>query len=157
MMSPKAIKLIAYQAMGRVVSEDYVDWAMSEVMDGWESPNLAILAGLCKPLYRPEVEFYFRQTLDDLGWTLPGPEAALRQYARNVAQKIISAAVPPVEGCREIYNVLVALDYALDLQAWLYLDEQLEPDTYADLQDAQLDAVIISEAKVLLENREDQS
>jgi len=81
-----------------------------------------------------------------LGWKLPDRRECLIEYARNSAQQILSGAVSPLDGCRQIYRVVVGLQYPRELMPWLYLDEGLEPGTYSDLQGAEWDDAIVEEA-----------
>jgi len=121
-------------------------WAVACLESNIDSKNIRILASLRKPLYSSEVEEYFKRSLDDLGWKLPDRRECLIEYARNSAQQILSGAVSPLDGCRQIYRVVVGLQYPRELMPWLYLDEGLEPGTYSDLQGAEWDDAIVEEA-----------
>jgi hypothetical protein len=146
-MNLETIKLLVEQHMGMATYEQYVDWAVSCLEAGIDSKNICILASLQKPLYSSEVEDYFNRSLKDLGWELPDPKECIIEYARSFAKEILSGYVSPLEGCRKIYRVVVALQYPRELMSWLYLDEGLEPETYRDLEGEELDEAIIKEAR----------
>lgn len=146
-MNLETIKLLAERQMGMATYDRYIDWAISCLESGIDSKNIRILASLQKPLYPSEVEDYFNRSLKDLGWELPNPKECVIEYARSFAGEILSGRVSPLEGCRKIYRVVVALQYPRELMAWLYLDEGLEPETYRDLEGKELDEAIIKEAR----------
>lgn len=82
-----------------------------------------------------------------MGGELPEPKECIIEYSRSFAEEILAGRVTPLEGCRKIYRVVVALEYPRELMSWLYLDEGLEPGTYRDLAGAELDEAIVKEAR----------
>jgi len=140
--------------MGSVWLSDYVDWAVSELAAGADTPNLRILAGLSKPPYWSEVERYFELALAELGWSLPEPGGFLRRYARKIAQDIVAGDTPPLQGRDEIWEVSQALGYPASLAPWLSLDECMDPRTCRELEGPELETAIRHEAEVLLKDPE---
>jgi hypothetical protein len=137
--------------LGDATSTDFVDWAVEELVASRDTPNLRILAGLPKPPYWAEVEYYFRRTLEDLGWEMPERVTYLRQYARETAADILSGAIPALDGRDEIWRVSHALGYPTSLRSWIYLDECMDPVTLCELEKEELEAAIRSEAELLLQ------
>jgi hypothetical protein len=154
MVSPATRKLLARRSIGTATSSDYVDWAVAELLAGTDTPNLRILAGLPKPPYWPDVERHFERTLMEMGLTLPEPEAYLREYVRDIARAILSGDTAPMAGCREIYQIWMDRGYPGNLGDWVYLDEGLDPGTYRQLSDSELEAAIRREAELLLTREE---
>jgi hypothetical protein len=146
-MNLETIKLLAERYMGMATHEQYIDWAISCLESGIDSKNIRILASLQKPLYSSEIDDYFNRSLKDLGWELPEPKECIIEYARSFAKEIVAGQVGPLEGCRKIYRVVVALEYPRELMSWLYLDDGLEPGTCRDLQGQELDEAIVKEAR----------
>jgi len=140
--------------MGMADSEAVVEWAISELEMGNTSNSLSTLAGLTPPVHWQELERYLHQAIVELDWSVPSEEECLRAYVRDVAREIVSGAVPPLQGCREIYNVTRILEYPADLTIWLYLDDQLEPDTYHDLVGTALEQAIVRQAASLIASSE---
>lgn len=149
-MSSETIEIFAKRYLGSATSEDYVAWAIACLEQNIDSKNIRILASLHKPLYLSEVEEYFNRSLKDLGWTMPERRECLLQYARLLAQQIVSGDLRPVEGCRAIYGVVVALHCPAELSRWVNLDEGLHPDLISDLHGSDWDDAIRSEAEHLL-------
>ncbi len=148
-MDFKTNKLLAESHAGVATSEEYVRWAVACLESGMDSKNIRILASLQKPLYSSEVDFYFTRSLQDLGWTMPGRRECLFNYARDLAQQIVSDDVSPRDGCRKIYLIASALQYPKELMAWVYFDDNLEPSTYNALEGTELDEAIKAEAAKL--------
>src|ERR1051326_6368885 len=90
-------KLLAKRFRGALTASDYVDWALSELLSGVDTPNLRTLAGLSKPPCWPEVEHCFRRTRADLGWNLPEPDAYLREYVHDLARALLAGEASPAE------------------------------------------------------------
>ena len=144
-------KLLAERYLGTATSEDFVDWAVACLESNLDSKNIRILASLQKPLHSSEVDDYFNRCLQDLGWTMPGRQECLLEYARSLAKQILSGDLTPVDGCRKMYRLVVALEYPRELMAWLYLDEGMDWN-YGELQGADLDNAILSEANRLVQD-----
>ena len=128
--------LFAKIYLEKVASDDYVDWAISCLEDGFDSKNLRMLAASEKPYYSPEIDKRFRQSLEELNWKYPEKEESLLNYAKYLAGKIISAEITPSQGCKEIYQISWELDYPDKLKNWLYLDEGYNPETMEWLVDS---------------------
>jgi hypothetical protein len=145
-MDFKTNKLLAESHMGVVTSEDYVRWAVACLESDMDSKNIRILASLQKPLYSSEVDHYFRLCLKDLGWTMPERRECLLNYARDLAQQIVSGDLSPEDGCRKIYRIASALNYPQELMPWVYFDENLNPSTYHELEGAEWEDAVKDEA-----------
>ena len=148
-MNSETNKLLAERHMGLATSEDYVRWAVACLESDVDSKNIRILASLQKPLYSSEVDDYFNRCMEDLGWTMPEPRECLLQYARNVAQQILSNDLSPLDGCSKIFHIAAALNLPRELSPWIYLYEGFDPSTYDDLPEFELDEAIKSEAALL--------
>lgn len=150
-MYSETINLLAQRHLRTIKVEQYVDWALACLESNIDTHSIRILASLQKPLYSSEVEDYFQRGLTELGWTLPSGRDCLLPYVRALAKQIASGAIAPVEGCRKIYKIVVALDYPADLSAWVYLDEGQLPGNLGDVEAAELDAAIVREARRLID------
>jgi hypothetical protein len=109
------------------IGQDYVDWAVTALVDGFDSPSLAILAGLDTEgvVYRLDGELYFQRVAQELGWQFPDDETVLRWHLDEIARRISLAAIDPVTGIKRIHEeVVVPLGYPSDLRSWYDLWEQ---------------------------------
>lgn len=139
-------KILAERYLGTATSQDFVDWAVVCLESNMDSKNIRILASLRKPFYSSEVYDYFNRCLQDLGWTMPERQECLLEYARSIAKQILSGDLAPLEGCREIYRIVVALQYPRALMAWIYLYDGLDWANASELQEVDLDNAIFNEA-----------
>ena len=144
-------KILAERYLGTARHEDYVDWAVACLESDLDTKNIRILASLSKSTSPSEVENYFNRSLQDLGLTMPDHRECLVEFARGVAQRIVSNEVSPLYGCGQIYSVVRALDFPHEMIAWLYLDEGLRLDNLGDLEGADWDEAIKSEAARFVE------
>ena len=150
-MYSETINLLAQRQLSMIRVEQYVDWALACLESNIDTHSIRILASLQKPLYSSEVEDYFHRSLTELGWTLPSGEECLLLYVRFLAKQVVSGAIAPVEGCRKIYKIVVALDYPGELGAWVYLDEGQLPGGFGEVEAVKLDGAIVREARRLID------
>ena len=142
--------MLAYRDIGSVSSEDFVAWAISMLEAGFDSKNLRILAGLTEPFYSSEVEEHLRRSFTDLGWHFPTREEALRLYACDVAENVVSEIMFPEAGCCEMYKICEALGNPQDLEVWRSLDMELhliENNDFKPGYRGEIDGQIILEAR----------
>ena len=114
----RTLTLEALVADGR---DERIAWAERALdMGAFPSPNLSSLALLSvERTPSPwEVDDLFRRSLKELNLPVVGREEGLRQYARDAAEKIASGVVWPLEGSRQLRNLVCALGYPEDMQPW---------------------------------------
>ncbi len=111
-------------------SDDYVDWAIACLEDGFDSKNLRMLAATEKPFYPSEIEDRFRRSLNELGWSYPSRKESLLSYAKKLAGEIVTGNLYPPVGCNQIFKIALALEYPIELTEWIYLDDGINPETY---------------------------
>ena len=150
-MTRETLTLLARRHLHRVGLSAFVDWAVFMLEAGYDTEHLRMLSILGSAPVRADIDYYFGQTLYELDWTVPPIPLLLRLYARIVAEEIVEGKAAPVEGCHAIYRVYLALDYPVEMQTWLYLDDGLEPETYQEFEGENLDKAIRQEARRLLE------
>jgi hypothetical protein len=105
-----------------------IAWAVRALDMGVSpSPNLSTLALLSveRTPSSWEVDELFRRSLKELDLSTRDRAEGLRQYARDVAEGIVSGSVEPVRGAQEIQAVTEALGYPEDMEPWGNFDEDL--------------------------------
>jgi len=123
-----------------------VDWAVFMLEEGYDTEHLRMLASLGPAPSPADVDYYFGQTVQELNWVVPPTPILLRLYAKDIAQSILEGTVQPENGCHEIYGIYRDLDHPADMKSWLYLDDNLEPGTYEELEGENWDVAIRQEA-----------
>lgn len=133
----KLYTLLLARKDGAVVGSDLVNWAVQALLDGSNTLNLRILAGLSNDVVLPEAEVYFWRALNELGVPLPADEeleafraAGQRRYAGEVARQMMLGQVSLREGLEIIHTSVVSpLGHPKDLMFWCYLKDGIDPDT----------------------------
>lgn len=150
-MQRETNRLFARRYLDRATAEDYIDWAVAAIVEGWSSDGLNILAGLSKPFNSLEVQTYFQRALDELRHPIPEETPALHCYADDIAEAIVEGRMSPSRGCRELYHLALEPACSEKLARWVDLDEQLEPETYREIEDAEWEEAVVEEARRLLQ------
>jgi hypothetical protein len=130
-----------------------IAWALHALeLGAAPSPNLCSLALLSvERMPNPwQVDELFRGSIQELALPRPSQEECLRQHARDVAEGIVSGAVEPLEGARQLYRLAVELNYSSEMMPWVGFDEDLfvvpasngETRLYLFLQGGRSDEVI---------------
>ncbi len=145
--------LISKRVRSAVDGEDFVNWAMRALMDGFDSPSLGILAGLdlgsrsrfsvdlfeayeyflrvIKELALPIPDIELALSFPDVWTTVPFPydETALRRHLNELAEQIREGVIDPVLGIDRIHREVVdPLHHPSDLMPWCFLWEGNTPD-----------------------------
>ena len=149
-MNFETTKILAERYLGTATHEDYVDWAVACLESDLDTKNIRILASLRNAASPSEVEDYFNRCLKDLGLTMPDHRECLFEYARGLAQQILSGDLAPLEGCSQIYRIVHELKFPGEMISWVFLDEGLHPENLEDLEGADWDDAIKSEAARLI-------
>lgn len=142
------VALFYFRATNQISASEYVDWAVSLLKQGLDSPSLRILAGLdSSNLF--EAEDYLRRTLRELRIDEPDFETSARTYACDLCKAIMTGTLAPRDGVAELCKVWVATDYATEYSIWPYLNDIIDlvdPESSEDIEDQ-----ILKEAKQFIE------
>jgi hypothetical protein len=123
-LSTKAI--FGKRALYQLPASDYVDWAGEMLVQDYDSYSLRILAGLERLASSFEAEDYFLRSAKELGLRVPDSEAAVGDYACDIAQQIVEGHLTGQEGVRALYRICLATEYDRDYLIWLELDDALD-------------------------------
>ena len=83
---------------------------------------------------------------------MPDRRECLVQYARGVAQRIVSGEFSPLYGCSVIYGVVRQLGFPGEMISWAYLEDGLHPEYLRELVGADHEETIRSEAARFVED-----
>lgn len=132
------------------VGQDYVDWAVKMMVEGFESPSLIDLAGLDldgRPVERYDAVRLFEKTLLELGLPSKNDEEIFRLWLVHRASQIKYGVITPTEGVELIHDeVLFPLLHPKDLMPWCYARGRIffdVNDRYMKLSDdEQIDTIM---------------
>ena len=127
------IALLAKKIQGSVIGQDYVDWAVQALTDGFDSPSLAILASLDIETNFSlwDAEKYFKNAVAELGWSFPDDDTVLRNHFVTLITNIHNGIIDPETGVDRIHREVISpLGHPSDLQGWCLLWEGNNPIDY---------------------------
>lgn len=138
-----------YRALtrGRSWKVAIIEWAVSQMEEGVDTPHLRILAGLSVTDEEPVVSGYFGLVLQDIGEApLDDIEVRLGQ-ARALASEMISGTIVPSECAHRVHDVAVGpLNHPAVLQPWCDLDGGFVTESGGPvrvLSEAELDRAVL--------------
>ena len=99
-------------------------WAMSLLMQGVETPNLAILATLLKPINESEADDYFNRVLKELNIDRPSDECAIEGYARVLMKEVVEGSLAPELGASMIYSANIQLGHPESFSEFTVLEDE---------------------------------
>jgi hypothetical protein len=113
--------------LGTAHSEDFTGWAMEMLEKGFDSENLAILAGLSfeKNPDSEEIREYFYKSLKDLGLELPTEENSILSYAKYICSEIVAGNISPQNGLSILDGLYSKSDYEPIYSIWDELSEDI--------------------------------
>ncbi|WP_411825420.1 hypothetical protein [Luteolibacter sp. AS25] len=124
MKTPTAV-ILAMSALDCAGTNDFVSWAIDELLAGNESEALAVLAGFDEGVSSFELQEYFEKAKRELGVSEPTRSEALGQYTTYLVQSILD----PDSDYRPIVAKLATLchtnNYPSNLMEWYELDDGL--------------------------------
>ncbi len=140
--------MLANSAFQYASGQDYVDWAVDALVDGFDCPSLKILASLDiagpyaiqSPLDPLEVQKYFFKVVKELALPIPEQwlnppasfdETMLRGYFNVLVEQIREGTIDPVVGINRIHwEIINPLHHPGDLMPWCYLWEGNTPEGF---------------------------
>jgi hypothetical protein len=145
-------------AMNCATAADYVQWATGLLIEGRDSRNLRLLAGLDERGSVSEAEEHFTRTLRELQIPEPDTDGKLRAYAMDLAQQILDRELAAEAGVRALYQICVFTGNAEPYILWLYLDDTLDdiragefPHLYPTATAESFDVLVRAEAQGFLD------
>ena len=141
-----------FWAIGRIPSEDIADAATSALVDGVDSPTLALLAGLTPREAVEQVPELLPRALSELGMPIPPRDSdeAKVEAACEFAHKLVKGDLAPREAAGTIYKLFLP-GYPDEVYPFLLLhDEYSLIGQYTRRSEAQIDAAVIDAAREFL-------
>ena len=125
-----SIALLAKKVNESVCGQDYVDWAVQALTEGFNSPSLLILSSLDidKNFSKWEAEILFTKVVTELGWIIPSDEVILQAHLVTLATQIKKGDIDPEVGIERIHREVISpLGHPEDLLSWCFLWEGNSP------------------------------
>ena len=124
-------------------AEAAIDWAVSALEAGHDTPSLRQLAGLTVLSTSVfEVDELIQRIFKEVGLAVPTSEDAKRWLLRDVARRICDGSLDGDEGATQIYRLAGTVEGCALSHNWIMLCDHLHPETYADLEGDALTRVV---------------
>lgn len=91
--------------------EDWVNWAIDMVENGYESEHLYILAGKTSPYNLFEIDDLVEKALAELGIKRPIGNEAIDGYAYYLISQALSGSLQYADVLQHLKNICITLDY----------------------------------------------
>ena len=108
--------LLAKRALGYAIDESWVDWAVSLLVAGYDTPSLRILAGMSAPFDVFEMNALADRVVAELGLhPFTDPKEAAHALTTVLCQQLLAGTAPIDDVLRQIKNVSVDLNLEPEL------------------------------------------
>lgn len=163
MISELTYKIVAFEEIQQVDTNESIDWAVEMMELGYESPSLFMLAGFNKPTNYFEVIDYVKDTVSELGLKMKTGDDATLSYASFYVHQIAKKERIR-ENLTELYKFCQMRDYEglvydfyLLYWAWDDLDyEDNEHNHYWDgARRSNIEQIVVQEAKMWIEKNKE--
>jgi hypothetical protein len=140
-------EIIGMYVLGTLPSDAVPTAAADALAAGYDSPTLRQLAS-ADPHDRYEIERLLKKTLAELGIQMPAPPDAALSFAKRIAAKIVSGAISPYDGAKQIWGkAYTHFPQLTELRPFVGMASEYELDKQHRVQYSQ---DIIDESKKLL-------
>jgi hypothetical protein len=119
--APTTKMLIARRGMRRSLGADAAEWATEQLAKGQDTPHLRQLAGTTGAENTFELEELFDRTARELGLTIPSPEDAIVEYARELARDYLDQRGGREQLLYELCDLCFSTDYKKELYPFYLL------------------------------------
>jgi len=140
--------------------EDFLKWSYVMLANGLESKSLLMLASMNTSENIFLFENYFNKSFSELDLTKPKIIESTRSYLTYLCSEIVNNNRDSFEVTKDIFKILVELDYPENLLVWMQLDDNVDWIIYDNKALKQEESVvrqmIIEEAKRYLATQEDE-
>ncbi len=132
---PPSEEVLALRKLGRPVNERFVEWAISMLMGGQDTPGLRVLAGESSPFNQFEMGALVDRVFAELGLTQPSTiNAAAGSLATVRAKQVLAGDVSRQVALKELAELHVELDNLMVLHDFYLLHYALEDLQMDDMQ-----------------------
>ncbi|MGX5681142.1 hypothetical protein [Schumannella luteola] len=147
---PEPLEVAAWQmSAGELDAWELPDLAVESLLRGVDSASLRLLAGHTRFDSLQESRDVFRDVIDELGISVPEPEAARWLLIRLAARRVVGGTLDPITALHEIIHRYHRIEWNGDLRVFVGLESMLE-----DGMDAEETAfAVVEEATLLLARR----
>ena len=119
--APTTKMLIARRGMHRALGADAAEWATQQLAQVCDTPHLRQLAGTTGAENTFELEDLFDRTTRELGLSIPSPDHAIVDYARELTRDYLDQRVGREQLLHELCDLCIQTDYKKELYPFYLL------------------------------------
>jgi len=106
--------------------EDYMNWSYSMIANGLESKSLLMLSSMNISENIFIFEDYFNKSFSEVMLNKPTFVESARSYIAFLCSEIVNKKRDVFEVTKEIFKIIVDLEYSDDLSVWIELDDNVD-------------------------------
>ncbi|GGI16588.1 hypothetical protein [Gottfriedia solisilvae] len=130
-MDTKILYFKKYES--EVTSDDYVNWAIAMLLNGYSTYSLNILASLSEPRNIFEVEEYFNRAFKELSLREPTLQECVESYLSHLMRRIVDNENNAIDiAYNEVYFMVRDHFINEELSVWYEISEMIDDYRYGD-------------------------
>ena len=104
-------EILAFKVLNRDINKTWVDWAVEMLMAGFDTENLAILAGEFEPYNQFQLQDLTTKVLSELQLDLTDKDQAIKNYACFLIDKSLEGELDNFKVLHILKDICIELDY----------------------------------------------
>ena len=105
------VEILAFKALNRDINKTWVNWAVEMLMAGFDTENLAILAGEFEPYNQFQLHDLTTKVLDELQLDYSNKEQTIKNYACYLIDQSLCKEVESIKVLDILKDICIELDY----------------------------------------------
>jgi hypothetical protein len=127
-------EILALKVLNRNINDQWVNWAVEMLMIGFDTENLAILAGESEPYNQFELQRLTDKILNELSLSIEDKDQIIKNYVCYLIDQTLKGEVQSLQTLRIIKNICIELNYEGYLYDFYSLYFAKEDLLYSDIQ-----------------------
>ncbi len=116
------LRLFARNLMGKAELNEYIEWAIKELLNGNDTPSVQILAGLEAPFNFFETYGLFKKAVKELQIDF-NQNKLIEEYAKELAERKLNNLIESDKLIEEMGSIIIYSSYDSKYDGWLNLIE----------------------------------
>ncbi|OIN57034.1 hypothetical protein [Arsenicibacter rosenii] len=104
-------EILAFKALNRDIEKTWIDWAVDMLMAGFDTENLAILAGEFEPYNQFQLQDLTSKILDELRLDYSDKNQTIKKYACYLIDKSLEGELDNAKVLDKLKDICIELDY----------------------------------------------
>lgn len=110
------VEILAFKALNRNIDRTWVNWAVEMLLAGFDTENLAILAGESEPFNQFYLQDLTNKILSELQLDYLDKDQAIKNYACYLIDKAQNGEMEPIT----VLGIIKDICIELDMEKYLY-------------------------------------